>query len=231
RPEQLRTATLIALLRRGAMPLVEIRAFLRDPSLERLTEYERRVGGEFEERRRVLRYVKRILKEEPLYDVFTKHIDEQAYVSRSKRVRFPELDSLIPATFRKLGWPAEGSPFVLYHGPVNTEEDGPIEVCVPRLDGDKRLSAGDVAFTEVSGRQCDFPELLGGYEAVYRWAKEHGRDPDGPPRDLSEWPGGGVAHRDRRAAPLTAKIAPCTLRSSAPGSWALRPRVRWRATG
>jgi len=184
RPEQLRTATLIALLRRGAMPLVEIRAFLRDPSLERLTEYERRVGGEFDERRRVLRYVKRILKEEPLYDVFTKHIDEQAYVSRSKRVRFPELDSLIPATFRELGWPAEGSPFVLYHGPVNTEEDGPIEVCVPRLDGDKRLSAGDVAFTEVSGSQCDFPEILGAYEAVYRWAKEHGRDPDGPPREI-----------------------------------------------
>lgn len=44
---------------------------------------------------------------------------------------------------------------------MNTEEDGPIEVCVPT-----------------------FPEILGAYEAVYRWVKEHGREPDGPLREI-----------------------------------------------
>jgi DNA-binding transcriptional MerR regulator len=182
---QLREATLIALLRRTGMPLSEIRAFLRDPTVERLEDYERRVADEFAERRRVLRYVKRVLKEEPMYDVLTKQVDEQPYVSRSKRVLVPELASYIIATFEDLGG-AEGggAPFVLYHGSVNNEEDGPVEVCVPKAQGEKKLPAGEVAFVEISGSQCDFPEILGAYEAVYRWAKENGREPDGPSREI-----------------------------------------------
>ena len=73
---------------------------------------------------------------------------------------------------------------MLYHGAVNTEEDGPVEVCVPQRDGGKRLPAGEVVFTEIAGQQCSFPEILGAYEAVYRWAKEHGREPGGPPREI-----------------------------------------------
>jgi DNA-binding transcriptional MerR regulator len=183
---QLREATLIALLRRSGMALAEIRAFLRDPTIERVEEYERRTADEFAERRRVLRYVKRILKEEPMYDVLTKRVPEQAYVSRSKRVYVRDLEPFITSTFSELGaaWGKEPAPFVLYHGPVNAEEDGPVEVCVPKADGDARLPEGEVAFTRISGSQCSFPEILGAYESVYRWAKEHGREPDGPPREI-----------------------------------------------
>jgi DNA-binding transcriptional MerR regulator len=183
---QLREATLIALLRRSGMRLAEIREFLRDPTVERVEEYERRTADEFAERRRVLRYVKRILKEEPMYDVLTKRVPEQAYVSRSKRVYVRDLEPFITSTFSELGaeWGKEPAPFVLYHGPVNAEEDGPIEVCVPKAGGERRLPAGEVAFTHISGSQCNFPEILGAYESVYRWAKEHGREPDGPPREI-----------------------------------------------
>jgi len=166
------------------MPLVEIRSFLRDPTVERLDEYERQVADEFAERRRVLRYVKRVLKEEPMYDVLTKRVEEQPYVSRAKRVRVPELEAFICDGFNELGDAVHGRPFVLYHGPVNHEEDGPVEVCVPKTSGDKRLPAGQVAFTEISGSKCDFPEILGAYEAVYRWAREQGRDVDGPAREI-----------------------------------------------
>jgi len=38
RLDQLRDATMIALLRRSGMPLAEIRAFLRDPTVERLED-------------------------------------------------------------------------------------------------------------------------------------------------------------------------------------------------
>ena len=185
RIEQLHTATLIALLRRAGMPLAEIRSFLRGPSPARLDEREREVADEFAERRRVLRYVKRILKEEPMYDVLTKTVEEQPYVSRTKRVLVPELEPFIVDTFRELG--RDGAPepgFVLYHGPVNNEEDGPVEVCVPQPDGDKRLPAGEIAFTEITGEQCRFPEILGAYDAVYRWVKEHGRGAAGPSREI-----------------------------------------------
>jgi hypothetical protein len=120
-----------------------------------------------------------------MYDVLTKHIDEQPYVSRTKRVRVPDLEPFIVDTFRALG--REGAPapgFVLYHGPVTGDEDGPVEVCVPSESGDKRLPAGEIAFTEISGEQCQFPQILGAYEAVYRWAREHGREPSGPAREI-----------------------------------------------
>ena len=114
------------------MPLAEIRSFLRAPSVARLEAYEREVADEFAERRRVLRYVKRILKEEPMYDVMTKRVDEQPYVSRTQHVLVPELEPFIVRTFRELGRDGAAAPaFVLYHGPVNTDEDGPVEVCVP----------------------------------------------------------------------------------------------------
>jgi DNA-binding transcriptional MerR regulator len=185
RHEQLHTATLIALLRRADMPLAEIRAFLREPSVERLDTYERMVADEFAERRRVLRYVKRILKEEPMYDVLTKQVDEQPYVSRTKHVLVLDLEPFIVDAFRELGRDAAGAPgFVLYHGAVNNDEDGPVEVCVPKVDGDRRLPAGETAFTEISGEQCQFPQILGAYEAVYRWVKEHGREASGPAREI-----------------------------------------------
>jgi DNA-binding transcriptional MerR regulator len=185
RPEQLHAATLIALLRRAGMPLVEIGSFLRAPSVERLDAYEREVADELAERRRVLRYVKRILKEEPMYDVLTKKVDEQPYVSRRKHVLVPELEPFIVETFRELGRDGAREPgFVLYHGPVNNEEDGPVEVCVPAEQSDKRLPAGEIAFTEISGEQCQFPEILGAYDAVYRWVKHNGREASGPAREI-----------------------------------------------
>jgi DNA-binding transcriptional MerR regulator len=184
RVAQLRKTTVISLLRRAGMSLVDIRAFLSDPSLERLDELERRAVDELAERRQALHHLQRVLKEEHMFDVLTKRVDEQPYVSRSKRVLVPDLEPYIRTTFEEFGEPEGGRPFVLYHGAVNTEEDGPVEVCVPKRAGDRSLPSGEVAFTEISGRQCDFPEILGAYEAVYRWASEHGREADGPPREI-----------------------------------------------
>ena len=120
-----------------------------------------------------------------MYDVITKHVEEQPYFSRVQRVFIGDLERFICDTFTELGYTdAKAPPFVLYHGPVNHEEDGPVEVCVPKSEAEKRLPAGEVASTAVSGPQCEFPEILGAYESVYRWAKEQGREPAGPPREI-----------------------------------------------
>jgi DNA-binding transcriptional MerR regulator len=185
RTEQLRAATLIALLRRAGMPLADIRAFVRDPSRERLVQYERRATDEFADRRRVLRYVRKLIEEEPMYEILTKRVREQRYVSRSRRLTVQDLEPFICKTFDELGADGASSPpFVLYHGPVNEEDDGPVEACVPKEDGDAVLPAGEVVFTAIRGEQCVFPQILGAYEAVYRWAKEHGRQPDGAAREI-----------------------------------------------
>jgi DNA-binding transcriptional MerR regulator len=186
RVQQLGQATTIRLLRRAGMPLVEIRAFLADPSPARLDEYEQTLLGELADRRLVLRYLRRRLKEVPMFQVETKRVGAQPYVSRTKKVRVPDLEPFINQTISEL-WQAyqpAGSAFTLYHGAVNEDEDGPVEVGVPAADGDKQLPAGEVAYTIATGDQCQFPEILGAYEAVARWAKENGRELDGPPREI-----------------------------------------------
>jgi DNA-binding transcriptional MerR regulator/effector-binding domain-containing protein len=185
RTEQLRQATLIALLRRADVPLSDIKAFVTEPSTDWLVEYEERTAAAFAERRRVLRYVRKLIEEGTMYDVQMKHTGRQAYESRSRRIKVHELETFIYDTFEELGaTKAPAPPFVVYHGPVNDEDDGPVEVCIPKDDGERVLESGDVAFTAIRGEQCVFPEILGAYEAVYRWAKEQGRDVTGPPREV-----------------------------------------------
>ena len=186
RLEQLAQATTIRLLRRAGMPLGQIRAFLVDPSVTRLDEYERTLLGELADRRLVLRYLRRRLEEETMFKVETKQVEAQPYVSRTKKVRVPELEPFINETIAEL-WTANtpsGSAFTIYHGEVNEEDDGPVEVCVPTADGDRRLPAGEVAFTIATGDQCRFPEIIGAYDAVASWAKQKGRELDGSPREI-----------------------------------------------
>jgi DNA-binding transcriptional MerR regulator len=186
RLQQLRQATMIRLLRAAGMPLAEIRAFLADPSARRLDEYEETLLGELSDRRLVLRYLRRRLKEEAMFEVATKRVDAQPYISRTKRVRVPELEEFIVETIGAL-WNATeptGSAFTIYHGEVNEEDDGPVEVCVPTAAGEKRLPEGEVAFTIATGVQCRFPEIIGAYDAVASWAKEQGRELAGPPREI-----------------------------------------------
>jgi DNA-binding transcriptional MerR regulator len=191
--EQLRSATLIGLLRRAGMPLAEIRSVLDDPAAVRLEEYGAVLAAELADRRRILDYVRLYLKEEHMFDVKTKQVEEQPYVSRSRRLRVDELSPFIRNTISDLVAEHEpnGSAFALFHGQVNETDDGPVEVCVPTAGGDKRLPGGEVAYTLASGPACAFPEIIGAYDAVAGWAKANGRDLVGPPREIyhaeKEW--------------------------------------------
>ena len=57
------------------MPLVEIRRMLADSSVSRIDEYEATLASELAERRQILDYVRRFLKEEQMYDVKIKHVE------------------------------------------------------------------------------------------------------------------------------------------------------------
>ena len=64
----------------------------------------------------------------------------QPYVSRSRRVSIAELEPFIERTVEELErtYETAGDSFTLYHGEVNEDADGPVEVCVPtseRVDG------------------------------------------------------------------------------------------------
>jgi DNA-binding transcriptional MerR regulator len=185
RPAQLEVARLIALLRAAGMPLREIRRFLVDPSVEQIDRYEEGLRVELAERVEVLRYVRQIMEEAPMFEVKVKELPAQRYASRTASVKVSALEPFIVDAIGELTVEgADGAPFAIYHGPVNETDDGPVEVGVPRAAGDRELPAGEVAYTDVSGTECDFPEILGAYDAIARWAKEHGREFAGSPREI-----------------------------------------------
>jgi DNA-binding transcriptional MerR regulator len=205
RPAQLRDAALIRLLRGAGMALAQIRAFLAAPSEAALVDHERMLVEELAERQRVLRYLRNRLKEEPMFEVDTKQVEEQRYVGRTGRVRVPELERFIVATIAELSRAHEpvDYAFTLYHGEVNEEDDGPVEVCVPTADGDRTLPGGEVAFTVATGGQCEFPEIIGAYDAVASWAASQGRELHGTPREIYRWdPAKGEEPRMEIAWPI-----------------------------
>jgi effector-binding domain-containing protein len=85
-------------------------------------------------------------------------------------------------------WPAFG----IYHGPINHEDDGPIEVCVPaegafQANGDIRIreqAGGRAAVVTVRGEYCTFPKILEAYDAAYDWIVANGHQHAGPPREV-----------------------------------------------
>ena len=185
RSDQLWRARMIALLRLAEMPLGEIRTFLAAPSPDALDAFAARLRRELRDRVEVVAYVKRVLEEVPMFDVTTKQMAAQRFRSRTASVKTGEFDRFATAVMEELGPAAPGGvPFTIYHGRVNDEEDGPVEICVPRADGDRELGPVEVAFTVAEGDDCEFPVILGAYDAVARWAHENGRELAGPPREL-----------------------------------------------
>jgi DNA-binding transcriptional MerR regulator len=188
---QLRHATVIRLLRSAGMPLSDIRLVLADPSPARIDTYAVALRDELAERMRILDYVRRVLKEEQMFEVQTKTLGPIRYVSRTANVRVERLTHHIVDTADALreAHEATGPDFVVYHGQVNEEADGPVEVGLPAEDGDRELPETEVAYTIAEGDDTKFPAIIGAYDAVARWAKEQGRELAGPPIEINHTDG------------------------------------------
>ena len=127
-----------------------------------------------------------------MFEVRTKTLGPIRYVSRTANIRVQDLMDHIVGTADALreAHDATGPDFVVYHGEVNEEADGPVEVALPTADGDREMPATEVAFTVAEGEETKFPAIIGAYDAVASWAKEHGRELDGPPLEINHTDGG-----------------------------------------
>jgi DNA-binding transcriptional MerR regulator len=185
RPEQLRVARVIALLRSAGMPLRDIRRFLVDPRPDLLDAYEAQLRAEHADRLEVLAYARRVIEEAPMFEVTVRREPAQRYTSRTKDVTLAELPGFIRSTHDELiAGGMAGPPFTIFHGLVNEHDRGPIEVGVPREDGERELPAGEAAVVAVPPDKTEFPEILGAYDAIARWAAENGRSFAGPAREV-----------------------------------------------
>lgn len=204
-PDQLSQARLIRLMRQMEMPLATIRLVLAaaPAEAERLVrDYWQARERRVEQARRMVDDLLAILREEVsamMLDVSVKTVDPQPIISLTRRVKVEQLSEHMQASLGQLYALAEqqgnsvtGAPFGIYHGPVNHDDDGPMEVCLPvrtisQATGDvaaRELPGGTVAYVLLQGENCDFPRILEGYDAVYDWIRQNGYETLEPPREV-----------------------------------------------
>jgi len=108
----------------------------------------------------------------------------QKLVQIRRAVTIPDFHRLIPVILQQLTEhlkavraEAGGDPFCLFYGPVNREDDGPVEICLP-FNGDAAL-IGEIDVLEVPAHvgamgqvnldQSGFPEILEVTDDVVSW--------------------------------------------------------------
>lgn len=86
-----------------------------------------------------------------------------------------------------------GVPFGIYHGHIDHESDGPIEVCLPveKVPSDledgvqsREIAEGKVVSVQLREKECFFPDILKGYDALTDWMRKNGYEHYEPPHEI-----------------------------------------------
>ncbi|GAA5514622.1 hypothetical protein Dcar01_03378 [Deinococcus carri] len=214
-PAQLGTAHLIGLLRQLDLPLSEVRALLETPAAAqaaRLAELWGRVEREHGRRRGVAQYLIEKLQGETkmtqTFDVQQRFVPAQRVATLTRRLTVAELSDFIGEAGSRLvaltGERTAGAAFVIYHGEVNADSDGPVEVCVPftgslTVPDDvtvREEPAHTEAFVTLTRAQFVFPDILRAYDAVCEYAQAHGTPGGLDCREVYPVPWAGLTGND-----------------------------------
>jgi len=83
-----------------------------------------------------------------------------------------------------------GAAFVVFHGQVDEDSDGPVELCAP-VSGPagpdvaaRTEPAHREAYLRIPKFQVEFPQILRAYEEVEQWIRDSGHLPAGSPREI-----------------------------------------------
>jgi DNA-binding transcriptional MerR regulator len=207
RESQLLTARLIVMLRRLDMPLTDVARVVsaqeRDgAAADLLAAYwdgvERRVAGQ----RELVSQLRVLLagSERPFgrFVVREREVADQVVLTVQRHVRLDGLPAFIGGTLGRLAQAAAdyggiaGDCFVIYHGEVNEDSDGPVEACVPvRAGWDpsaevamRREPAHREAFVRLTKAEFAFPQILSAFDAVAQWVEARGLTCAGSPREI-----------------------------------------------
>ena len=203
RESQLETARLIAMLRRLDMPLERIGDVLAagPGRAEVVAAYwdsvERRLAGQRELARHLHADLSSTKEIWTMYEILERDVPEQLVLTEQRHVTAGELPTFIYEAMSRLLKAVENSggpyaaPFVVYHGEVNQDSDGPAEVCMP-IDPARRAAVGTAAriepahreaYTRITKAQVEFPQIISAYTAVEQWARANNKQA-GSPREV-----------------------------------------------
>jgi DNA-binding transcriptional MerR regulator len=207
-------ARMIRILRDMDMPLATLRqvlaAFATSPAQAEtlVRDYVSMRKEQFEQIQQQVPSFIRVIQQEinPMsLEVSVKTIPAQQVFSVTRQVKVDRLEATIQAEVKRLrslltsqNASAADAPFGIYHGVINEQDDGPIEICVPikgnpRVEGDvalKQLQGGKAACVTLLGAQCAFPAVLNGYDATAEWIQTNGYEIAESPREVWHTPPG-----------------------------------------
>jgi DNA-binding transcriptional MerR regulator len=201
---QLERGRRIGLLRAVGMPLARIGEVidLTGPAAaEAIWRYWQHAEVEHAGRRSLARYLEQIFTggSGRMYEINTRETAESKVLAIRRRVTIAELSGFVADSVARLSGHLAGSAAVedgprlsIYHGPVNEDGDGPVEICLPFKgsvepvdDLTIRLEpAHREAYTTVTKAQFEYPAILQAYHALQAWFSEHGVRSAGPPREV-----------------------------------------------
>ena len=205
RESQLATARLVVMLRRLDMPLAQVAEIVAAPAAHgaELVEahwasVERRTAGQ----RELAAHVRaRLLGAEAgaqQLDVRVRDVPEQRVLTEQGHMQVDKLSAWIGAALGRLVGAAGsvggvvGPVFVVYHGEVNEDSDGPVEACVPV--GPEAEDPVDLplrrepqhreAFVRLRKAQVEFPQILSAFDGVAQWISTQGLGIAASPREI-----------------------------------------------
>jgi hypothetical protein len=114
-----------------------------------------------------------------MFSIATRQVPSRRVMSIQRRLHGHETDAFVreakAAFTRHMGGAQATGPFTLiFHGPVNADDDGPIEAvlgCPDDVDptdviGVRTEPAHDEAYTTITKAQWAYPAILAAYDAV-----------------------------------------------------------------
>lgn len=209
--DQLADARLVALLRRLDMPLAEVAEVMAAQDRAAvLAAYWARVEQRFAVQRDLAAHLHVVLTGGKglleMYEFHVRDVPEQVVLTEQRHVAQPELVDWMVAAMTRVEEAAGGfggvseAPFVIYHGEVNEDSDGPVEVCMPIAAQSAPPSvparvepAHREAYVRLKKREVEYPQILSAYDAVAQWVKEQGLAEAGAPREVywADWDAAG----------------------------------------
>jgi DNA-binding transcriptional MerR regulator len=202
---QLDDARLIQRLRGLDMPLDGIALMLAAPPAERsatLLAYWAEVEHRIATQRHLVAHLRDSLDgRKGRYDmvkILERDIDEQLVLTEQRHTTVAGLHPWLPEAIGR-AWetaPAYGGItgpiLVIYHGVVDEDNDGPVEVCGPitppagtTVTHATRIEpAHREAYVRITKAQVAWPQIISAYDAVEQWIVDNGREIIGSPREV-----------------------------------------------
>ena len=202
--KQLAVARLIVMLRRLNVPLAGVARMISAPApraAELLQSFWDARERQLAAQRELALYVRgKLLGHDGISSlaIRQREMPEQLVLAERQRVQVDELPRWIGAAMARLArlarryGGAAGAPFVVYHGEINEDCDGPAEACVPipftrgspRDTLIRREPAHREAYIRIRKAQVGFPQIVSVYDQLTIWAARQGVIPSGPPREI-----------------------------------------------